>query len=311
MSPTCPLCNKKSEAAFSAADWNLGTSIEEFQYYRCSNCGAVFIYPVPEDLGKYYPSTYPAYEAESDLSVRNSDPLAYKKLEVILRYISGGRLLEIGPGSGGFLRVARDGGFKVEAAEMDQDCCHFLRKSLNIPTVHSPDIIASIATLPSYDVIVLWHVIEHLPSPGIVLENLSKHLNPGGILILTAPNPSSLQFKFFGRYWVHLDAPRHLVLIPFLWLKSTASDINLDTISLSTKDELCRPFGSFGWLMTSFSNVRKMILKCDLKYLTLPWILRTLILISLFKPAENIQGLGSTYTAVFRKRSEKCPITKQ
>jgi SAM-dependent methyltransferase len=307
VSPACPLCNNRSESAFTGADWNLETSLEEFKYYRCPNCATVFIFPVPADLGKYYPPSYPAYATKSDLSIRNTDPLANQKLEVILKYVSGGRLLEIGPGSGGFLRVARDGGFQVEAVEMDRDCCDFLGNTLGIPTVHSPDIVASLATLPTYDVIVLWHVIEHLPLPGIVLENLSKHLNPAGILVLTAPNPRSLQFRFFGKYWVHLDTPRHLVLIPPSWLTKTANDLNLDTIYFSTRDKLCHPFGNFGWLMASFSNVRKMILKCNLEYLTLPWIFRTLLLIALFKPAENIQGLGSTYTAVFRKRSVVCP----
>ena len=303
MAPTCPLCNGRTGAAFTATDWNLGTSTEEFEYFRCSKCSGVFTFPVPEDMGKYYPPSYPAYETNLDTSMREPDPWDQKKLGIVRRYVPGGRLLEIGPGSGGFLRLASDAGFQVEAAERDQGCCRFLKETLGIPTVHSPDIIDSLATLPSYDVIVLWHVIEHLPYPGTVIEHLSRHLNPGGILVLAAPNPESLQFRFFGKYWVHLDAPRHLVLIPPSWLIGAAASLDLDTVSFSTKDEVCRIFSNHGWVEASFSNARKGSPKSNAVFHTLPRFLRAILFHALFRPAENIEGLGSTYTLVFRKRS--------
>ena len=302
MTPTCPLCNGRSGAVFTATDWNLGTSTEEFEYFRCSICSGVFTSPVPEDMGKYYPPSYPAYESNLGTSIREPDSLDHKKLEIVRRYVSGGRLLEIGPGSGGFLRVAKEAGFHVEAIEMDLDCCLFLRGTLGISTVHAQDIIGSLATLPSYDVVILWHVIEHLPSPGTVIEHLSRHLNPGGILVLAAPNPESLQFRFFGKYWVHLDAPRHLVLIPPSWLIGAAARLDLDTVSFSTKDEVCRIFSNYGWVEASFSNARKGSPKSNV-VLTLPRFLRAILFHALFRPAENIGGLGSTYTLVFRKRS--------
>lgn len=303
MSIACPLCKGRSEASFTAADWNLGTSTEEFRYFRCSKCGGVFVSPVPEDMGKYYPPNYPAYDTKLSASMRKPDPFDQNKLGVVRRYVSGGRLLEIGPGSGGFLRIAKEAGFHVEAVEMDRGCCDFLKETLGIPTVHTEDIIDSLATLPTYDVIVLWHVIEHLPAPGTVFDHLSKHLNPGGILVLAAPNPESLQFRFFGRYWVHLDAPRHLVLIPPSWLIRAATSLDLDTVSFSTKDEVCRIFSVYGWLEASFNNARKGTLKANRAFPNMPRIVRTLLYLALFKPAEHIQGLGSTYTIVFRKRT--------
>jgi SAM-dependent methyltransferase len=263
----------------------------------------VFISPVPEDLGAYYPPSYPAYEIHSDQFTGAPDSLDQNKLSIVRRHVTGGRLLEIGPGSGGFLRVAKEAGFHVEAVEMDQYCCDFLRETLGIATVHTQNIISSLATLPSYDVIVLWHVIEHLPSPKSVFEHLVKHLNPDGVLVLTAPNPKSLHFRFFGRYWVHLDAPRHLVLIPPSWLAGTASDLHLDTVFVSTKDEVCRAFSNFGWLEASLSNVQKGSSKGNSAFLPLPKIVRGILYRALFKPAERIQGFGSTYTIVFRKRN--------
>jgi hypothetical protein len=149
--PNCPLCNGRTAVAFTAADWNLGTSTEEFEYFRCSKCGGVFTSPVPEYMGKYYPPSYPAYEFNLDTSMREPDPLDHKKLEFVRRYASGGRLLEIGPGSGGFLRIAKEAGFDVEAIEMDRNCCDFLKETLGIPAIHAQDIIGSLATLPFFD----------------------------------------------------------------------------------------------------------------------------------------------------------------
>ena len=303
MSPACPLCNGKSSAAFTAADWNLGTSAEEFDYFRCSKCSGVFISPVPGNMGKYYPPSYPAYETKLSAAMREPDPIDQYKLGVVRRYVSGGRLLEIGPGSGGFLRVAKEAGFHVEAIEMDRGCCDFLKETLGIPTVHTENIIDSLTAFPTYDIIVLWHVIEHLLSPGTVFDHLSKHLNPDGILVLGAPNPESLQFRIFGKYWVHLDAPRHLVLIPSSWLTEAAAKLSLDLVSYSTKDEVCRIFSVYGWLEASLNNARKGALKANHAFPNMPRIVWTLFYHALFKPAEHIQGLGSTYTIVFRKRT--------
>jgi SAM-dependent methyltransferase len=61
-----------------------------------------------------------------------------------------------------------------------------------------------------FDVVTLWHVLEHLPSPRRTLVEVKRVLKPGGTLICEVPNEHSLQSRLLGKHWFHLDPPRHL-----------------------------------------------------------------------------------------------------
>ncbi len=71
-----------------------------------------------------------------------------------------------------------------------------------------------------WDIVVLWHVFEHLEGQDAMLELIDAHLAPGGVLALAVPNFGSLQSRLFGRHWFHLDLPRHLVHIDAPWLRT-------------------------------------------------------------------------------------------
>ena len=62
----------------------------------------------------------------------------------------------------------------------------------------------------TYDVITLWHVLEHLPDLESVTKKIAKHLKPGGSLIVAVPNFNSYDAKYYKRYWAAYDTPRHL-----------------------------------------------------------------------------------------------------
>jgi SAM-dependent methyltransferase len=62
----------------------------------------------------------------------------------------------------------------------------------------------------SFDVITMWHVLEHLPDPQATLAEAHRLLRPGGVLLIAVPNFGSLQARLTGPYWFHLDVPRHL-----------------------------------------------------------------------------------------------------
>ena len=61
-----------------------------------------------------------------------------------------------------------------------------------------------------FDVVSIWHVLEHVRNPSTTLRTIARILKPGGVLALAVPNYSSLQRILFGRHWFHLDCPRHL-----------------------------------------------------------------------------------------------------
>ncbi len=179
------------------------------------------------------------------------------KLETIQKFVTRGRLLEIGPSYGAFCYLAKKAGFEVEAIEMDARCCMYLTKVVRVEAINTSDIAASLEKLLPYDVITLWHVIEHLTDPWDTLGAISRKLLPGGVLVITAPNPSAFQFKLFGKFWVHVDAPRHLELIPMQVLVKYMESLGMHLVMATTTDEASNIFSTFSWWFTSVRNLLK------------------------------------------------------
>ena len=295
MKKLCSYCNTESGLYFRSRDYNRKITVVVFDHYRCPKCGLIFISPIPQNLGDYYPDQYYYIPETVDFLEANSAPEQYK-IEIIQRYVKQGRLLEIGPSMGCFTYLAKRSGFEAEAIEMDARCSKFLNEVAGIPTVNSSDTCGALKTLKPFDVIAMWHVIEHLPNPWETLDAISEKLNPGGILILAAPNPEAFQFHIMGRYWPHVDAPRHLMLIPAQLLIDKMATLGMRVELVTTTDAGGRGWDIFGWEYF-FSNLS-----------TRPRINRILRRIGrrvarLVDPIERQEGKGSAYTMVFRKVS--------
>lgn len=127
-----------------------------------------------------------------------------------LRACPGGRLLDVGCGSGGWLSDMRDLGWEVRGLDFDADAVAVAaRRGLEVDygplgAQRYPD--------ESFDAITLNHVIEHLPDPFETLAECRRILKPGGHLIVITPNSSSLGHRFFKEAWRGLEPPRHLHL---------------------------------------------------------------------------------------------------
>ena len=295
MKKICSYCNTESGLYFRSRDYNRKITAVVFDHYRCPKCGLIFISPIPQNLGDYYPDQYYYIPETVDFLKANSAPEQYK-IEIIQRYVKQGRLLEIGPSMGCFTYLAKRSGFEAEAIEMDAKCSKFLNQVAGIPTVNSSDTCGALKTLKPFDVIAMWHVIEHLPNPWETLEAISERINAGGILILAAPNPDAFQFHVLGRYWPHVDAPRHLMLIPTQLLIDKMATLGMTVELETTTDAGGRGWDIFGWEYF-FSNLSAR-----------PRINRILRRIGrrvarLVDPIERQEGKGSAYTMVFRKVS--------
>jgi 2-polyprenyl-3-methyl-5-hydroxy-6-metoxy-1,4-benzoquinol methylase len=293
MKKPCPYCKTESDFAFRSWDYNRKITNVKFDHYRCPDCGLIFIDPVPANLSEYYPNEYYLIpETKDDLA--KSSPQEQFKIDIIQRFVTQGRLLEIGPAFGSFAYAAQQRGFEVEAIEMDARCSQFLNSVLNIPTVNSDDTVTAVAALKNFDVIIIWHAIEHLPNPWKTLEALSQKLNKGGILILAAPNPDAFQFKLLGRIWWHLDAPRHLMLIPMKVLADTMQNQGMKVELSTTLDEGSIGHNLLGWFHSLANLFSQPTVNHWLKMLAhkaTQWA----------RPWEEKEGKGSTYTMVFRK----------
>jgi len=199
---------------------------------------------VPDDLGTYYATDGYGSVSEEDPRFMRGEKA---KLALVSHYAQGDRMIEIGPGPGMFTRVAARAGYDVIAVDMDAEYCRQLHELLGIRAITSDDPAEVMPTLPRADVIVMWRVIEHLADPWRVLSSCVDNLQPGGLLAISTPNPSSLQFRLLKRYWAHVDAPRHLQLIPHETLKSRLAALGMRHVLTTTTDPVGLDCNRLGW----------------------------------------------------------------
>lgn len=293
MTTRCPNCGAESQPWFISKDYNRHITNEIFHHYHCLECGLIFISPVPKNLGSYYPDTYHFIPESVDSLERASEPDRYK-IEIVQRFVRAGNLLEIGPSYGGFSYLAKKAGFCVSAIEMNAECCKFLRNVVDVHSINSDDAVQTLREAGPYDVIALWHVIEHLPNAWETLEAVCARVKPGGYVVLASPNPEAFQFRVLGRYWLHVDAPRHVMLIPMKLLVAKMEQLGMKVEWITTGDEGSVRCNVGGWEL-SFINLSS--------YRYIKQILHRIGRLAawLFAPLERREGKGSAYTMVFKR----------
>ena len=289
----CPQCKQDARLYFRTKDFNRKITRDIFHYYRCPSCKLIFLSPIPQDLGKYYPNNYYLIPSTIDALAKTAENERYK-IDIVKQFVIGGRLLEIGPAYGSFLYLAKQSGFDTEAIEMDANCCTFISEIVGVKVIQSNDPSEPLKSVENYNVIALWHVIEHLPDPWMNLEVISRKLQPGGILVIAAPNPEAFQFRVLGRFWPHVDAPRHLNLIPQSLLTNQMQSLGLKPVWSTTTDVGTLGWNIFGWIYF-FSNFT------NLRYLKTGLTMIGRIVSIILKPIERLNGFGSAYTIVFHK----------
>jgi 2-polyprenyl-3-methyl-5-hydroxy-6-metoxy-1,4-benzoquinol methylase len=206
-----------------------------------------------------------------------------------------GRLVEIGPGEGVFARAAQNAGFDVTAIEMDARACAHLRDVAGVQAIESDAPEDAIAALPPSRAVVMWHVIEHLRRPWQVIERAAANLHDGGVLAIATPNPRALQFRLLRRRWAHLDAPRHLFLIPADTLARRCGELGLQLQDTTTDDAAGRHWNRFGWEYALRRAPRSRPAPRGTVALSAA-IARAL------SPLERREGNGCAYTSIFVKR---------
>jgi 2-polyprenyl-3-methyl-5-hydroxy-6-metoxy-1,4-benzoquinol methylase len=289
----CSACGGAMAQFLEAPDFNRRISSVVFRYLRCVDCGLISLANPPPDPARYYASEYHAVPASADAIERGAEHDRYK-IELVRRYAGKGRLLEIGPSWGAFCLLAKRAGFEVEAIEMDPRCCEFLASRIGVRAIHAADEAAALAQASSPDVIALWHVLEHLSDPWALLARAAERLSPGGVIVIATPNPRALQFRAFGRYWAHLDAPRHVHLIPAPILRRRMQALGLEEALYTTTDPGSLRWNGFGWRWSLANLSSSATIKRALR-------LAGGAAATLAAPLERGEGAGSAYTAVYRR----------
>jgi len=196
---------------------DFSVSGEEFQLYQNSEYGFLETVPKPssEKLPEYYQSE--DYISHTD-SKRNLFEKVYhivrkislkKKLNLINAFASEEKvLLDIGCGTGDFLETAQQNKWQVSGIEPNEKARQIANKKTNQSVYETKDL--SKFAHNSFDVITLWHVLEHLPNLEDHIETFKKLLKPNGTLVIAVPNYNSFDAKYYKQFWAAYDVPRHL-----------------------------------------------------------------------------------------------------
>ncbi|WP_426431889.1 class I SAM-dependent methyltransferase [Winogradskyella sp. HB-48] len=192
-------------------------SREEFQLLHNEEFDMLETFPQPqgEKLSEYYKS-------EDYISHTNAKRNLFEKVYHLVRMISLKRklklinsfhseektLLDIGCGTGDFLEIAKNNKWKVVGVEPNEQA----RSLANSKTNDSVFDIQHLETLKenSFDVITLWHVLEHLPNIEMHIKLFKRLLKRNGTLVIAVPNFKSYDAQYYKSFWAAYDVPRHL-----------------------------------------------------------------------------------------------------
>ena len=119
-----------------------------------------------------------------------------------------GKVLDVGCGAGGNLKTLQDQGWEPHGIEISEVAAAHARE-LVTGNIHTGTLESAPFPPQSFDLILMSHSLEHLPSPVDALRRVRRLLKDDGLLVVSVPNLNSLEFKLFGRWWFPLDPPRH------------------------------------------------------------------------------------------------------
>ena len=202
----CPACNRITDHAFCF-------NVNGCDILQCGSCGLGRSESCAFDPSGYYTNDYFCgrcadgyfdYPA-AELVLRHEFA---RTVKFIRRYIPRGRLLELGCAYGFFLMEAARY-FRVTGIELAQGAVeHAQRAGLNV--IHGVADAATLSATGSADVVVMLDVIEHLPEPRKTLALCHRHLNPGGIVVISTGDFGSVAARLTGAKWRLMTPPQHL-----------------------------------------------------------------------------------------------------
>lgn len=240
----CPVCtNDSSKQIASGFDYEYQTCANQWLMWQCPVCTHVWLNPRPaeQSLSVIYPSDYYSYDFDkriSPLAVRGKKWLDRRKLKRLLGQIGrpARSYLDVGCGSGRFLQLAEEEGLErreVAGIELDSRSVQKLIDQgfrAECGRVEK----ASLVRERRFDLVTMFHVIEHTADPRAVIESLASALTPGGLLALETPNFESLDAYLFQRgLWGGYHFPRHWHIFTPESLKRLLHQAGFDVVSVS------------------------------------------------------------------------------
>jgi 2-polyprenyl-3-methyl-5-hydroxy-6-metoxy-1,4-benzoquinol methylase len=183
--PVCNLCG----------DWRFSIIEDDefpFRVLKCQQCSLVFVHPQPivNDLKHHYDE--PVYYSEwiGRQKAKRTEMWKYR-LNRILSYKTNGKLLDIGCGEGAFLRIAQRHGWQISGTELSAYAAQYASDILGVD-IFCGEIFNAGFPEKSFDVITLWHVLEHVSDPKMYLTEIRRIIKNDGILVIAVPNVNDI-----------------------------------------------------------------------------------------------------------------------
>jgi len=205
----------KNKIKLSVKDHSVSEEMFQLVYNENYKMFETFPKPALENLSKYYQSEDYISHTDSKRSLFEKTYQFIKrislkrKLGLINTYASNEReLLDVGCGTGEFLFIAQNNDWKITGIEPNKKA----RTIANTKTNNKVFNIDKLTELQkgSFQIITLWHVLEHLPDLDVQLAQFKKLLKPNGVLIIAVPNYKSYDARYYKNFWAAFDVPRHL-----------------------------------------------------------------------------------------------------
>lgn len=188
-------------------------SQETFELLFDEDLDMLITYPQPslDKLPSYYESVDYISHTDGNKSLFEKmyqfvKSIALKnKLKLINSQSPKGRILDIGAGVGDFLSVCKNDGWQTIGIEPSD-------KAKNIAKSKGVSFVENLSELEdnSFDIITMWHVLEHVPNLEEQITELKRLIKPNGTIIIAVPNFKSFDAKHYGQFWAAFDVPIHL-----------------------------------------------------------------------------------------------------
>jgi len=216
---------------------------ETFELLYDSNLDMLITHPQPslEKLPSYYESKDYISHTDGKTSLFEKmyqfvKSIALKnKLKLINSQSEKGKILDIGAGVGDFLSVAKKDGWQTIGIEPSD-------KAKSIAIKKGVTFVNHLSQLEnnSFDVITMWHVLEHVPDLEHQISELKRLIKPNGTILIAVPNFNSYDANYYGKFWAAFDVPIHL------WhFSKTAIEKLFDKVDLKLVKVLPMKFDSF------------------------------------------------------------------
>lgn len=215
MNDKCPWCGSEN-AQLHLELKDLFLTQEPFKILECKECGLLYTTPRPnkDEIGRYYKSEeYYSHQENKEGFI----PKVYEKVKSVnLKNKYGiategkekGKALDIGCGVGDFLHTMEQHGWDCTGVEPSEDAKVIAKKRIKGQLLSSEEQ----ENLPdsSFDLITMWHVLEHVDDIRWQIQQLHRLCKPGGRIIIALPNYKSYDGQYYKAEWAAYDVPRHL-----------------------------------------------------------------------------------------------------